>query len=150
MTISYGFIDPSEIRRLSTRQQLVPRDANVFNFTGNNLVVAVDSKTGRMVGLHSYGLFRHRYKKYYAEGTWVHRKYRKLGVAKNLWRIGLETEDPVQVSVFCVSEKGFTLVKSLEEYYGPKIKWKISTDVDMADLRKGSSKLNKLRATKVR
>ena len=57
-----------------------------------------------------------------SEYTYVDRRYRKRGVAKKMWGIGLDKYKPVAVDVTAVSDKGYTLIESLSKKYN-KIIW---------------------------
>ncbi|KKM99694.1 hypothetical protein LCGC14_1145430 [marine sediment metagenome] len=70
-----------------------------------------------------------------SDGTIVRSSYRKEGVARDLWKTMLKTEQPQRMCVRVVSDKGYSLVESMKEKF-PKVKWLIDKD--------GSRKLRRM------
>ena len=96
-------------------------------------IVAMDENF-HIVGVWKYN--RYGSGKIHSAGTWVAKKFRKHGVAKKLWAYGIKHEKPRVIDVTAVTDRGYTLITSLEKKYS-KIKWKISDC--------GGRKLRKLR-----
>jgi GNAT superfamily N-acetyltransferase len=84
-------------------------------------IVAIDGN-GHVAGVWKYD--RPYYKTISSCGTCVAPKYRRRGLGKRLWEVGLAYEQPIRVQVRAVSDRGYTLVRSLEEAF-PHIKWTI-------------------------
>jgi hypothetical protein len=95
-------------------------------------VVAIDQR-GHVAGVWKYdrmypGAIR-------SSGTWVAPKYRKRGLAKKLWQVGISHENAKRVKVCVISDRGYSLVHSMQEQF-PKVKWTVEDN--------GCRKLRKL------
>lgn len=84
-------------------------------------IVAMDENF-HIVGVWKYD--RPAKGKIYSAGTWVAKKFRKHGIAKKLWAYGIKHEKPKTVCVTVITDRGYSLIASLEEKY-PRITWKI-------------------------
>lgn len=95
-------------------------------------VVALD-EDGHVAGIWKYD--KPYFDTIFSSGTWVAKKYRKRGLGKKLWEVGLAHEKPKYVEVHITTDKGYTLIQSLAELF-PKIDWDI--------VEEGSRKLRRL------
>ena len=108
--------------------------------TTNHAVVALDDKDN-LIGIWKF----HKNKRYIAsQGTWVLDKYRKNGLGKLLWQVGIEWIDPKKIAVTVCSDSGNTLVSALREQF-PQINWVIRKEINgrgLRDLRKKKGKIS--------
>lgn len=93
-------------------------DDGIFRYA----VVAMEGD--RRAGILRYRVDRPSKGKLRSCGTYVWPAYRKLGLAKRMWRSVLRRISPKMVDVVCVSDKGHTLIQSLQREY-PTIKWDV-------------------------
>jgi hypothetical protein len=77
-----------------------------------------------MVGLWKYSL---RGTVLSSEGTWVSAAYRKRGIALSMWREAMGGGHIARVRVNVVSDKGLTLIHSLQRLY-PDVEWVVCED----------------------
>jgi GNAT superfamily N-acetyltransferase len=100
-------------------------------------VVALDDNNVAGVWQFNLGFFIKKNKKLISIATFVSKKYRKQGIAKQLWRTGLDKYNPLLVDVTAVSDRGYTLIKSISKEY-PQIIWLDDEDGErkLRDLRK--------------
>lgn len=61
--------------------------------------------------------------------TYISKKYRKMGLAKKLWSIGIKNYKPSRIEVTSISDRGLTLVNSLMIKY-PYLAWDIDENAD--------------------
>lgn len=73
-----------------------------------------------MIAKEGYGRRAH----IYSRGTIVRPAYRKLGIGAALWREMLDTERPGRVRVDVITDRGCSLIESIQESY-PEIKWTV-------------------------
>jgi len=84
-------------------------------------IVAID-RCGHVAGIWKFDKPYH--KSICSCGTWVARKYRKRGLAKKLWEVGIQHIKPTRLKVYVASDRGHTLACSMRELF-PDIKWNI-------------------------
>lgn len=75
-----------------------------------------------------------------SKGTWVNDKYRKNGIASTLWNKGLAWVKPRIVKVTVCSDRGLTLILSLQERF-----WRINWIVKKESHGRGLRNLNQNR-----
>ena len=92
-------------------------------------VVALD-EFGHLAGAWQFEKYGKRIHSY---GTWVDTKYRRNGLAKKMWAHAINYYNPIQVSVSVITDKGYTLISSLQKKF-PTIKWYVK-DVGQRTLR---------------
>lgn len=79
-------------------------------------------------------------------GTWVHPRLRRRGLAQAMWRAMIEHSGRTRIESYIVSDEGWTLVRSMREQLGPRIKIAASGDWALTDLRTGEVKGKRRRA----
>jgi predicted GNAT family acetyltransferase len=78
------------------------------------------------VGAHLYVIDG---KTIWSWSTWVHHWWNGRGIAKTLWRAGLDLQEATRVRVGCCSNGGWALIQSL------RIEFKGRVQFSVADLR---------------
>lgn len=73
-------------------------------------------------------------------GTWVSSSLRRRGLAQALWRAMIELTGCNRIETFTVSDEGWTLVRSMQEQLGKRIKIESYGDFSLEDLRTGQQK----------
>ena len=71
-----------------------------------------------------------------SHGTWVHRMYRRQGIALELWTRMIKEVQPEKVFCSVITDRGMTLITKITDMY-PQINWDICDD--------GERKLRNLR-----
>lgn len=106
---------------------------NTKSSKGSLGLVAISNRNS-LVGALSFYRMRGMRKGYHSLGTFVVPTWRRMGVAKVLWRRALESLIPRLVEVQFVSHRGKTLIDSVrtswEEVY-PGMKWIELNDMDV-------------------
>ena len=94
-------------------------------------VVALNDGTlvGWIKGYISYGRF-------FSHGTWVHPKYRKMGVGLELWAKMIKFVKPRRVIANAITDKGWTLIRKVRE---------VHQDIEFGIYEDGNRKLRDLR-----
>lgn len=76
---------------------------------------------GEIIGFFRYSLTREN-ALLTAHGTWVHRRFRRNGVARELWRLALATPGVRAVMVEAETSAGSALVEALSKEF-PRLEW---------------------------
>ncbi len=63
----------------------------------------------------------------YCSTVWTDAKYRRQGIASNLWRVTLATEEPKVASMYCISDESLALHKKIESQFSDVV-WLIDTE----------------------
>ncbi len=128
------------IYHIGTSKQLLQKLKHLKNYTlyANNIIItipedfinhsirAVIALDGtKIAGVWEFNLayaWGRKNNKLLSIVTLVDKKYRKQGLAKQLWKLGLKKYHPQLIIVNTISDKGYTLIKSLKESF-PEIVW---------------------------
>lgn len=71
------------------------------------------------------GVFRFSgQRRMHAHGTWVHPRFRKQGIAFELWSRAIKSTEATSIRVVCASDRGMTLVSSLRGAF-PRIRFSV-------------------------
>jgi GNAT superfamily N-acetyltransferase len=120
------------INGLGSSVDLGRYDCNYSDTSNVRCVVALNDGTlvGWVKGYISNGRF-------FSHGTWVHSKYRKMGVGLELWAKMIKFVKPRRVVANAITDRGFTLIRKVKEVH-QDIEFGIYEDADrkLRDLRK--------------
>jgi hypothetical protein len=102
----------------SNGKALLPTGATIYDGKGRAVVATEGPRLG--------GIFRYRMrgKKLCSYGTFVMPRCRQAGLAAFMWEMALDYEQPREIEVHLVSDRGLTLVNSLQLKY-PRIYWDV-------------------------
>jgi len=99
------------------------------NYSTANQVTVAWTESGRLAGVHVY--YEER-----TEGdgqllrsqvTWVEERYRRRGLAQDMWQVSLADVQPDHVQVFCINPASRALIARLESQH-PQISWSVGFD----------------------
>jgi GNAT superfamily N-acetyltransferase len=95
--------------------------------------IALDGR--KLVGWLMWGKVSPR--SFRSHGTWVHRMYRRQGIAFELWARMIQEIQPKEVFCSVITDRGMTLVNKITNMY-PQINWDVCDDGErkLRDLRK--------------